>query len=271
MNKYSMSWEQAVEWLRNQPDQSDLVRACFFDDPLMGAAKRFHGCDEWKAVQQLLPANRGKALDLGAGRGIAAYALSADGWETIALEPDASELVGAGAIRQLAHQTGYKITVVEEWGERLPFDDAAFDLVHARQVLHHAHHLGNLVTEVARVLKPGGVLVATREHVISRSADLQAFLDAHPLHALYGGEHAYTLDQYLGAIREAGLTITRVLNPWASPINLFPSTMDEIRCIVSARYHFPFPKLIPDFVMRWIGGMINNPGRLYSFTAVKVK
>ena len=271
MNKYSMSWEQAVEWLRNQPDQSDLVRACFFDDPLLEAAKRFHGCDEWTAVRQLLPVGYGRALDLGSGRGIAAYALAADGWKTTALEPDASELVGAGAIRLLAREAGLDITVVEEWGERLPFNDASFDLVHARQVLHHARHLDSLVAEVARVLKPGGVLVATREHVISRPADLQAFLDSHPLHALYGGEHAYTLDQYLGAIREAGLTISRVLNPWASPINLFPQTIDDIRRIVSDLYHFPFPKLIPCFMVRWIGGIINNPGRLYSFTAKKAK
>lgn len=270
MNDYTMTWEQAVEWLRNQPDQQDLVKACFFDDPLVDAAKRFHICDEWKGVQQLLPIERGRALDLGSGRGIAAYALAADGWDTVALEPDPSSLVGAEAIRALARETGSKIEVFQEWGERLPFDDASFDLVHARQVLHHAHHLVNLVAEVARVLKPGGILIASREHVISRPEDLQIFLDSHPLHALYGGEHAYTLEQYLDAIRKAGLSISQMLNPWASPINLYPLSIDDVRRIVCGQYHFPFPQLIPRSIIRILGGFIGIPGRLYTFVANKV-
>jgi hypothetical protein len=43
--------------------------------------------------------------------------------------------------------------------------------------------------EIARVLRPSGRFIAVRDHVISKPEDLPKFLDTHPLHNLYGGEH----------------------------------------------------------------------------------
>ena len=188
--QFPMTWEQAVQWLREQPGQSELVKACFFDDPLLNAARRFHQSEEWAETRKRLPDPRGKALDLGAGRGISSYALAKDGFYVTALEPDPSALVGAEAIRNLAEESGLPIAVAREWGERLPFADNSFDVVHGRQVLHHARSLPELCKEVARVLKPGGVFIATREHVVDVPEELPAFLASHPLHHLYGGENA---------------------------------------------------------------------------------
>src|SRR5215475_2584404 len=173
-----LSWEEAVCWLRDQADQQELVRACYYDDPLLDAARRFAASDEWAATCSYLPRiPAGTALDLGAGRGIASFALAQDGWRVLALEPDPSELVGAGAIRSLAAQTGLPITVVERFGEELPFERDSFDLVYGRQVLHHAQNLPQLCREVWRVLKPNGLFIATREHVISWKSDLSIFFD----------------------------------------------------------------------------------------------
>lgn len=220
----AMTWEQAVLWLRAQPGQKALIEACFFDDPLMDAVERYHQSEEWQAVQRLLPVPHSgqTALDVGAGRGIASYALAKDGWQVTALEPDSSSLVGAQAIREVADQTGLPISVVEEWGEDLPFGDNSFDVVHARQVLHHARHLPNLCAELGRVLKPGGLLVATREHVLDSPDCLSAFLASHPLHSLYGGENAFTLEQYLDAMLKANLLPQQVLGTFDSAINHYP-------------------------------------------------
>ena len=190
------SWETAVIWLRQQADQQEFVRACYFDDPLVEAARRFADSDEWTALRKLLPSIPAAALDLGAGRGISSYAMARDGWDVTALEPDPSPLVGAEAIRRLAKESGLSISVVEDYCERMPFSDNEFDLVHGRQVLHHAKNLDLLCREVFRVLKPHGRFVATREHVVGSPADLQTFLDSHPLHWLYGGESAYSLREY---------------------------------------------------------------------------
>ena len=267
--KSPMTWEGAVAALKAQPGQRALVEACFYDDPLLAAAERYHASSEWAAVRALVGRGGGAALDVGAGRGISAYALARDGWRVTALEPDGSAMVGAAAIRTLAEQAQLNIEVVQTWGEQLPFEDAAFDLVHCRQVLHHARDLKQLCRELARVLRPQGLLIATREHVIAQPGDLQAFLDSHPLHRLYGGEHAYLLDEYTGAIERAGLRLQEVLNPYASDINTYPETVQDIKRRWARKLRLPSSTLIPDAALRWAGSRKSLPGQLYSFVANK--
>jgi SAM-dependent methyltransferase len=279
-----MTWEEAVAWLRRQPDQQTLVRDCYYDDPLLDAAQRFAGSGEWQAVRTWLPDHLGRALDLGAGRGISSYALAFDGWQVTALEPDSSPVVGAGAIRSLANEAGLAITVEEQWGERLPFPDESFDLVHGRQVLHHAKNLNEFCREVGRVIRRGGTFIATREHVISRPEDLSNFLELHPLHRLYGGENAYLLRQYISAIVGGGLSPLAVLGPYDSPINYFPMTDDQWRreCLhpLSRLVGFRVARLLVNehtavgrrllrTLAAWRSRSCDTPGRLYSFVAVK--
>ena len=264
-----LTWEEAVVWLRAQPDRQEIVKACFFDDPLIEAAERYHASSEWRAVRKLIPRATGCALDLGAGRGIGAFALAKDGWTTTALEPDPSEIVGAGAIRRLIAESGCPIRVVEAWGEALPFENRSFDLVHVRQALHHAGDLRQLCREIARVLKPGGMLIATREHVLSNKSDLPRFLETHSVHRLFGGEHAYLLEEYTAAIKSAGLRLVRVLNPLQSDINTFPGTLQSVKQRYSRKLNLPFAWLVPTWLLRLKGARMNDPGRLYSFVGVK--
>jgi SAM-dependent methyltransferase len=264
-----MSWEQAVMWLKEQRGSQELVRSCFYDDPLIEAAERYYRSTEWRAVQSLVGAPRGRALDLGSGRGISAFALARDGWNAVALEPDGSKEVGAGAIRRLAKEGAVNIEVVEEWGESLPFESNSFELVHCRQVLHHARDLRQLCREVGRVLKPGGMVIATREHVLSRREDLPVFLKNHPLHYLYGGENAYLLSDYKGALEDAGLRLTSILNSLQSDINTFPETRESVRNRFARKLRLPYAKMIPLFVLSWRGKLINTPGRSYTFVGLK--
>jgi SAM-dependent methyltransferase len=210
--------------------------------------------------------------------------LAKDGWVVTALEPDPSALVGAGAIRQLAEQCALPITVVSEFSEKLPFANGSFDLVNCRQVLHHARDLQQTCREIFRVLKPGGRMIATREHVISKPEDLQAFLDSHPLHHLYGGENAFLLSQYKGAITGAGLRLKKVLAPFDSPINYFPMTEAQWVAICTvplakrlgrgfteklfSRKHGLGGLLVP-LLAKAVNWRNQSPGRLYSFVAEK--
>lgn len=273
------TWEAAVSWLLAQPDQQELVRACYYDRPALEAARRFRASEEWQALRRFFPQTLGRALDVGAGMGIASFALASDGWRTTALEPDASDLVGAGAIRALAREAGLGIEVVEEWGEQLPFASGSFELVHARQVLHHARDLPRFCAELFRVLAPGGRLLATREHVISSAAQLPAFLDGHPLHSLYGGENAYTLAQYLAALRGAGFRVLAAPGPLASVINYAP--FDEAGLcteIVRRAGRVPGVGSLAGLLLarpwrgvalRVLSALDRRPGRLHSFVCVK--
>ncbi len=260
-----MTWEEAVRWLREQPEQQDLVRACFFDDPIEAAADRYRHSGEWQALREFLPPPPARVLDVGAGRGIAAYAFASEGYPVTALEPDNSPLVGSGCIRKLAENTGLHIEIAESHAEDLSFEDETFDIVHCRQALHHAFDLRRMCRELGRVLKQGGLFIATREHVISKPDDMQVFLDAHPLHRFYQGEHAYTLNEYRAAIGAGGIRLDTVLNPYASDINLFPESCDAVKQRVAAQFHWPFPNLVPAAFVRYMGDQDETPGRLYSF------
>jgi SAM-dependent methyltransferase len=274
------SWEEAVLWLRDQPDQRQLVLDAYYDDPLLKAAERYRASEEWQHICSYLRGRSGSALDVGAGRGIASYALAREGFRVIALEPDPGSTVGAGAIRDLARESGANIEVVEEFSERLPFNDDAFDVVFARAVLHHTRNLQAACKEMHRVLKPGGILVAVREHVISRQADLDNFLKQHPLHRLYGGEHAFLLSDYVDALKGGGFACISILKPLQSPINLFPHSVDTIRDMIAVKLSgvLPIPSVWETILKsdRLFGMMLSvaeyvdhRPGRLYSFIAQK--
>ena len=230
-----VSWDAAVAWLIAQPDQQQLVRDCYFDMPLLPSAERYWASEEWAAVTAFLPGAKGRALDIGAGRGISSYALARDGWQVTALEPDPSELVGGGAISSIAQQAQLSIDVVQEFGEKLPFADGAFDLVFTRQVLHHARDLKQLCSEISRVLKPGGRLVAIRDHVLHRREDMQAFLDGHILHNLYAGENAYLFQEYVDAIEQAPLTIDQSFRSFQTALHYDTQALHGIKAKLRQR------------------------------------
>ena len=222
-------------------------------------------------------------MDLGAGRGISSFALARNGFQVTALEPDPSALVGAKAIRSLASKSQLPIKVIQEFGERISCENQSFDLVYARQVLHHAEDLERLCAEVWRVLKSGGVFVATREHVISRDKDLEIFLNQHPLHHLYGNENAYLLRDYRAALKMAGFKIDKMIGPEESVINHFPVTLreQELRFnMILGRFigsylsnHFFNNQALKRVLVYFMGKALTIyskvPGRLYSFVCVK--
>lgn len=279
MSDKFVTWEDAVSWLMAQPDKQDLVRDCYYDASVIDAAQRYWKSPEWQAVKAILPINQGYALDLGAGRGIGSYSLAKEGWNVLAVEPDSSNLVGAGAIEYLAQSETLPIQVVREFGEKIKCESASFDLVFARQVLHHSHNLDQLCAELYRLLKPGGSFIAVRDHVISSQEDLPAFWNLHPLHNLYGGENAFKKTQYLSAMKKAGFEVKRVIRSFDSIINYAPYTDDSLR----DELKFRMAKLPVFGCMSWVlnkkwifhlalkvlSRIDLRPGRLYSFVCIK--
>jgi len=279
MSAKFVSWEEAVSWLISQPDKQDLVRDCYYDASVTEAAQRYWKSPEWQTVKAILPSSFGKALDLGAGRGIASYALSKDGWDVLAVEPDPSNLVGAGAIEHLAQSEALPIQIMKEFGEKINCESASFDLVFARQVLHHAHNLHQLCKEVYRLLKPGGSFIAVRDHVVSSQVDLPVFWNIHPLHHLYGGENAFKETEYLSAMREAGFEIKRIIRSFDSIINYAPYTDESLKEALKARLA-KLPVLshmsgilnsrwVFELTLKWLSYIDRRPGRLYSFVCIK--
>jgi SAM-dependent methyltransferase len=96
-----------------------------------------------------------RVLDLGAGDGAFAAELRAAGCEVVAID------VAEEALRRArARVPGLDIARVDE-GTPLPFDEDAFDVVWAGEVLEHVADVVGLLAEVRRVLRWGGALLAT--------------------------------------------------------------------------------------------------------------
>jgi len=277
------TWEDAVRWLREESGREDVVVNSYLDDPLIGAAQRFADSEEWEAVRSLLP-RPGSVLDLGAGRGIASYAFARDGWDVTALDPDPSDLVGTGAVRRLSAESGVSLRIVQGTGETLPFADGEFHVVFCREVLHHAADLGRCCREAARVLRPGGWFLDTREPVINSRDELPAVLKKHQLHWFYGGESAHMAEEYASAITGSGLHLVKVLGQYDSVINYYPLDYESLReeCAKTLMKHagyrlsalvthrlFPWNRGIVSLLARRLSSRDTTPGRLHSFLARK--
>jgi SAM-dependent methyltransferase len=221
---------------------------------------------------KMIAAPPGRALDLGAGNGILSWALAQEGWLVTAVEPDPSDLVGAGAIRSVAKNSKNKIDVIEAFGESIPLEAAEFDLVVARQVLHHAHDLPSFCREMARLSRVGATVLTLRDHVVTGPEQLEPFLKSHPLHYLYGGENAFTIAQYRSALADAGLAVKSEMNSLQSVVNFDPVSEAMIRDRIAGYAGIlrrPVRTVIDLLPFKVIGNVVaaldRRPGRLVSF------
>ena len=103
-------------------------------------------------VQQLLAPLDGseRALDSGCGAGALAFALAPFVGSVVGVDLS-EDLIAAG--RELAPPN---CELVVGDATALPFEYGSFDIVGCMRVLHHAHRPELIVSELARVTRPGG-------------------------------------------------------------------------------------------------------------------
>jgi len=166
--------------------------------------------------------------------------------------------------------------VIEAFGEDLPLEAAGFDIVVARQVLHHANNLDAFCREFTRLSRSGARIVTMRDHVITGPDQMPAFFDTHSMHHLYGGENAFTMEQYRGALETAGLSIIEELNSFQSVINYDPNSPAMIRKMAAEKFGPLKPLMSVIFscmpfslLCALLAKFDNRPGRLVSFVCEK--
>jgi ubiquinone/menaquinone biosynthesis C-methylase UbiE len=99
----------------------------------------------------------GDALEIGAGTGYFSLNLAQLGL----IERPVATDISPGMLSTLAataSRLGIEVETVESEAERLPFDDASFDLVLGHAVLHHIPDVDRAFAEFRRVLRPGGAI-----------------------------------------------------------------------------------------------------------------
>lgn len=102
-------------------------------------------------------AGAGRVLDAGCGSGRLTVALAQAGALVTGIDTNASQLEQA---RGRAAEAGVELNLVEaDFNAPLPFADASFDAVTSRLALMAAGEAVTTLTELRRVLEPGGRLV----------------------------------------------------------------------------------------------------------------
>ena len=107
-----------------------------------------------------------RLLDLGCGAGRHAFEAARRGARVVALDTDRGELKQVSAIAAAMDEagelpTGSSIYPASGDATAMPFGDDAFDVVIAAEVLEHIPADQSAMTEIARVLRPGGVAAVT--------------------------------------------------------------------------------------------------------------
>ena len=131
-------WDQsAAAWIASLGEDGDRGRQFVLDAPMLGAART---------------SGATTALDVGCGEGRFCRMLASQGITATGLDPTAALLAEA----RMKDPAG---TYVQGRAEKLPFGDGAFDLVVTYLSLIDIPDFRTALTEMARVLSPGGTLL----------------------------------------------------------------------------------------------------------------
>ena len=174
-----------------------------------------------EALALLVEARPGRVLEIGCGTGAFAARVAAalPGCEVVATD-QSERMVELSAARGLTAQ-------VAEAGS-LPFPDDSFDAVAALWMLYHVPDLDAALAEVARVLRPGGLLVAVTNgdrHV----ADLRAAAGGPPVITQFSTQNGgASLARHFDQVRAQELAPQAVFEDHAAAVAYLHSSQEDI-------------------------------------------
>ncbi len=168
------------------------------------------GVLEWLAAQ---PGER--ILDLGCGDGQLTQRIAAAGASVVGIDASA-QMVEAARARGVKADKGP--------AEKLPYPDHTFDAVFSNAVLHWVRGQDEMLTQVRRVLRPGGRFVAEMGGHGNIAAIRVAFAAVFARHGFASlgdrGNYYPTPEAYSLRLERHGFTVKRILHfPRPTPLN----------------------------------------------------
>ncbi|MBN2071204.1 MAG: methyltransferase domain-containing protein [Candidatus Krumholzibacteriota bacterium] len=175
----------------------------------------------YRLVSSLSPSRGGLFLDFGCGNGAQTFLFAEDFPLLAGVD------IGISHLRQLRIEAerkglGGKIIPIRYDGYSIPLSDSSVDYCVSFEVLEHVKDEKRVLCELARVLKPGGILavsVPNRWWIFeTHGADLPLlpwnripFFSWLPraIHDRYARARIYTKREIIGKLRESGLEIIR--------------------------------------------------------------
>lgn len=94
------------------------------------------------------------ALDIGCGSGSSLLALSRLYRHVVGIEPSMANAILARKLLEL--HGAQNVTIIQGYGQLIPYPERSFDYVNALNVLEHLFDLNSVLAEVYRVLRKGG-------------------------------------------------------------------------------------------------------------------
>ena len=121
----------------------------------MGAFLSFGQDPRWRRFMvDRLPRDGGRVLDVATGTGLVAEALLARGFRVTGLDQS------PGMLARARRRFGSRLELVEASADELPFPDASFDHLTFTYLLRYVDDPGATLKELARVVRPGGILAS---------------------------------------------------------------------------------------------------------------
>ena len=151
-------------------------------------------------------------LDAGAGFGRHAFELARRGANVVALDYSADEvattratfaaMVEANEIEQARY-----VAALQGDATRLPFDDGTFDRVITSEVLEHIQDDVSAISELVRVLRPGGTFAATVPTWYPEKINWLLSDEYHAPKSVGGHVRIYSATELSAKLRTAGLDV----------------------------------------------------------------
>lgn len=217
-------------------DTKDLVKQQYgaHADGYVTSVVHARGESLKRLVELVQPQSSWRALDISTGGGHTALAFAPFVHSIIAsdLTPEMLAVAEKFIRSQGAANVEFKLADAEN----LPFGDDAFDLVTNRIALHHYPDAPKATSEMARVLKHGGVLGFT-DNTVPPHKQLAGFINH--FEKLRDPSHnwCYPIERLRRYFEEAGLQVTHVeespkhmeFEPWADRMGCSGETKRELR------------------------------------------
>ena len=158
---------------------------------------------EWRRLLQWLAPKKGeKILDIACGDGELSLRMAAKGADVYGLDMSAE---GIASARRLAKIAKLKCEFTVGDAEHLPFTDGFFDKLVCSSSLEHFKDDAQSLSEIHRVLRPGGKAVLTVDSFTYPIAP--ALKERH--RKMCSVEHYYTKESMEAALKNAGMTMAR--------------------------------------------------------------
>jgi ubiquinone/menaquinone biosynthesis C-methylase UbiE len=191
------------------------------------------GPDLVMLVTLLNPRSHWRVLDVATGAGHTAAAVAPFVSEVVASDLSTGMVVQARKVIAGKGLTNVSAVVMD--AEDLQFNDESFDAATSRIAPHHFYDIDKAIAELARVLKPGGVLVI-EDNIAPENQDLDDFINALEKQRDATHVRSYKKSEWKEMLAKHGLRVVRTrhyskthdIKDWIGRTDLSPAEVEAL-------------------------------------------